>query len=828
MKKLLLSIIVVCTAGLTNADAQCTVANQSISENFDSGTWPACWTPIGLASISTNKIQIRSYYQSAESTFVFAKTENAKGVITFIAQNTTNGQQGFGDVTVGAVSDPTNMASFVPIATVNIYPTISGNQIVYAPYTVDLSSYTGNYQYIVFTMPGGSSYSKTINIDNMVYESACISQSVNAVAQDLTVQLDATGNASITASQIDNGSSSDCDPPALSLDISSFSCDDVGPNTVVLTADDGQGNVETATATITVQEAIDDESVSATSSVVCESESTTITTGSSVLGIAYYLRDDADDTILDGPVTGTGSGLSFNTGAVNSTTTFNVEGKTQTLVSSGLDFTATNGYINFGQDNRGITTQVTVSLWMKSTISGEAQFILAKYNGVNGYVLYFDTNGKVHIDGRDGSGVYRQSGPSLTSVNDGQWHYITGTANVLTGIWTVFVDGVSEVAGANGTGTSLAAAYDMTLGQYTTYSMTVEVDQLNVWNAALDQTQVQATMNNCLVGSEVNLVGLYQFDEGSGTMVEDLSISGIDASMTGTVPWVTGATNPCILPQFGACDREMTELVTVSVTPSYSLTESSTVCQGESFIFPDGSSQTISSQTVYTSNLTTVIAGCDSTIETTVDINPTFDLTETESVCFDESFTFPDGSTQNNITSQVVYTSNLLTVATQCDSIIETTVDVTTVDASTTLNGNTITAVQTGADYQWVDCDNSNAPIIGAENQDFTPTASGNYAVEVTVNGCTEISGCTSMVLTGISESESVRLRVYPVPVQDILNMSYDGDIHSVSVYSADGNLVGVRSQKPKQIDVSDLSAGLYLLSVQTEKGISQVQFIKQ
>ncbi|WP_222933030.1 hypothetical protein, partial [Fulvivirga aurantia] len=40
--------------------------------------------------------------------------------------------------------------------------------------------------------------------------------------------------------------------------------------------------------------------------------------------VDYYLRNDADNSIIDGPIAGTGSAISLNTGSVNSTTTYNV------------------------------------------------------------------------------------------------------------------------------------------------------------------------------------------------------------------------------------------------------------------------------------------------------------------------------------------------------------------------------------------------------------------------------------------------------------------------------------------------------------------------
>ena len=66
------------------------------------------------------------------------------------------------------------------------------------------------------------------------------------------VYLDASGAASITTNDINNSSFDNCGISSLSLDITSFDCNDVGANTVILTATDVNGNVDSATAVVTV------------------------------------------------------------------------------------------------------------------------------------------------------------------------------------------------------------------------------------------------------------------------------------------------------------------------------------------------------------------------------------------------------------------------------------------------------------------------------------------------------------------------------------------------------------------------------------------------
>ncbi|MGC1631900.1 MAG: GEVED domain-containing protein, partial [Gelidibacter sp.] len=74
------------------------------------------------------------------------------------------------------------------------------------------------------------------------------------IIQDISVQLDASGNAAITTNDIDNGSFDSCSAVTLALDITSFNCTNIGANTVTLTATDAVGNVATATAIVTVND----------------------------------------------------------------------------------------------------------------------------------------------------------------------------------------------------------------------------------------------------------------------------------------------------------------------------------------------------------------------------------------------------------------------------------------------------------------------------------------------------------------------------------------------------------------------------------------------
>jgi hypothetical protein len=75
-----------------------------------------------------------------------------------------------------------------------------------------------------------------------------------AVCQDITVSLDATGNVTITAADVDGGSSDNCAIDTMWLDIYDFDCTDLGDNTVTLTVEDHCGLQSTCIATVTVED----------------------------------------------------------------------------------------------------------------------------------------------------------------------------------------------------------------------------------------------------------------------------------------------------------------------------------------------------------------------------------------------------------------------------------------------------------------------------------------------------------------------------------------------------------------------------------------------
>ena len=77
-------------------------------------------------------------------------------------------------------------------------------------------------------------------------------QAPTAICQAVTVQLDANGNGSTTASAVNNGSTDNCTIASTSLSQTAFTCANAGSNTVTLTVTDASGNTSTCSAIVTV------------------------------------------------------------------------------------------------------------------------------------------------------------------------------------------------------------------------------------------------------------------------------------------------------------------------------------------------------------------------------------------------------------------------------------------------------------------------------------------------------------------------------------------------------------------------------------------------
>jgi hypothetical protein len=140
---------------------------------------------------------------------------------------------------------------------------------------------------------------------------------------------------------------------------------------------------------------------------------------------------------------------------------------------------------------------------------------------------------------------------------------------------------------------------------------------------------------------------------------------------------------------------------------------------------------------------------------------------------------------------------------------------------SVTNNAPTLTANETGATYQWIDCDNGDVVIANETAATFTPIVNGNYAVIVTKDNCTDTSACELVNNVGIDELIATKISLYPNPTNSgRFTVQYDGQIEQITLIDLSGRIVNVRSDlSTGNVNASSLETGKYFLLIQTNKG---------
>ena len=124
--------------------------------------------------------------------------------------------------------------------------------------------------------------------------------------------------------------------------------------------------------------------------------------------------------------------------------------------------------------------------------------------------------------------------------NDGQWHHFAGVRNGKS-LMRVYVDGlrVASIVPQAALGTTLNMRPTTIGGNAMGFNnFNGCIDEVRIWKKNRSRAQIQADMNKRLTGTENGLVGLWNFDEGGGTVARDASSRRNDGSIVSDPKWV--------------------------------------------------------------------------------------------------------------------------------------------------------------------------------------------------------------------------------------------------------------------------------------------------
>ncbi len=85
----------------------------------------------------------------------------------------------------------------------------------------------------------------------------------------------------------------------------------------------------------------------------------------------------------------------------------------------------------------------------------------------------------------------------------------------------------------------------------------------------------------------------------------------------------------------------------------------------------------------------------------------------------------------------------------------------------------------------------------------------------------------TSLAVSTVNKAQ---VKVYPNPVVDVLNIEADSKVSTVQVFDLTGKVVSSHALNAvkNQVNLSKLTPGVYVVNIQTEKGIQSVKIVKK
>jgi hypothetical protein len=277
------------------------------------------------------------------------------------------------------------------------------------------------------------------------------------------------------------------------------------------------------------------------------------------------------------------------------------------------------------------------------------------------------------------------------------------------------------------------------------------------------------------------------------------------------------------LNSFLGCDS----IVSIQLNILPTSTGINSISECDSYTWIDGNTYNTSNNTA--THILTNSLGCDSLVTLNLIINQSTSGTDFQTAC--NSYTWIDGNTYSTSNNTATH---ILTNSSGCDSLVQLDLTINNVsEVTTSLNGATITANNSNATYQWLDCDSSNMVINGETNQSITVINNGNYAVEITENGCVDTSECVTVNSVDVMENSlEIKIAVYPNPSDGKFKVDL-GKIYSnleVTLTDSKGKIIQNKEYTSTQLFDLEIEepSGVYILMIKSGVEEAVIRLVKK
>jgi|GEM_PF-3692523 len=228
------------------------------------------------------------------------------------------------------------------------------------------------------------------------------------------------------------------------------------------------------------------------------------------------------------------------------------------------------------------------------------------------------------------------------------------------------------------------------------------------------------------------------------------------------------------------------------------------------------------STTTYTASTTS--GCCNNSTTITVVVKTQYNITQEESICSGSTFSFAGNDLSQS--GSYMHTFNAVN---GCDSIVTLNLDVVDITPTIESFGGVLTTPQAGFSYQWIDCDNGNAPIAGANSQFFVPTSDGNYAVQISSEiGCFGESDCA--FVTQVQELNAAGdLVIFPNPTagQFFISTKKPTTITIANELGQTVKQISLKAENRFIAEVNDLASGVYFVADASRSFVKKIAVIK-
>lgn len=213
-------------------------------------------------------------------------------------------------------------------------------------------------------------------------------------------------------------------------------------------------------------------------------------------------------------------------------------------VNNGLAFDGTGDFVSIGNHTHlNFTNNFTIETWLKvPTIpSSGVNTIFSKKNptaNTPGYMFGFNNSNTSDL-----KLVFESAVEVITSdrpVFAGEWNHVAVVVSANGTLATFYINGV--IAGSSSITLSVASSINEFIGAMDlngTNSLNGILDELRIWNYALNGTEITLNLDNPLIGNETGLVAYFDFNQGipsgtnTGLTLFDQTSNGIIGSFNG-------------------------------------------------------------------------------------------------------------------------------------------------------------------------------------------------------------------------------------------------------------------------------------------------------